>query len=232
MLRVHKNALLKEILKFGYNRAKFHFEEGEEISEGIDAYVKYEGNVAELTFRLINSDDNFHLFKYSYDKFSPGSSYEKSPGYDRDQWIDFDAVLKAYRNWLETEVKAAEDESLVPDLWVQLEQERDFLNLRLSEAKQEPFTQNEKEQIRIALKNFEVLLLGHFKLEETELRVTKEMLDYCADALDRLPRFDWRALMLTTIIQISITLSLDTNRGRELWALFLQAINFVRNLLS
>jgi hypothetical protein len=232
MLKQYKNALLEEILKSGYDRSRFDLEGEDECKEGIEVFVTYKGDVTPLAFRLINPVNDFDKFKYSYHRFSPGITYEVSPGFDRDNWFDFDVALKAFRNWLVTDVKAAEDESLVPDLWAQLNQERKSLTLSLSESQKEPFTEEEKIQIRIGLKNFEILISKHFKPKEAELETINESLKYCANALDRLPRFDWAGLLLNTTLQIAITLSLDTTRGRELWGLFQQAFKFVLNLFN
>lgn len=232
MLKQYKNSLLEEILKSGYDRSRFDLKDEDECREGIEVFVIYNGSITKLGFRLINPVDNFNLFKYSYNRFSPGTSSEVSPGFDRDNWFNFDVVLKAFKNWLATDVKAAEDESLVPDLWTQLDQKREFLSLSLSQSKKEPFTEEEKGQIRIALKNFELLISKHFELKKAELETINESLKYCANALDRLPRFDWAGLLLNTTLQIAITLSLDTTRGRELWGLLQQAFKFVLNLFN
>ena len=132
---------------------------------------------------MINpTPDDFDKFKYSYNRFSPGITQEVSPGFDRDNWFDFDVALKAFRKWLVIDVKAAEDESLIPDLWTQLNQERKSLTQSLLESQKEPFSEEEKIQIRIALKNSEILISKHFQPKEAELETINESLKYCGNA--------------------------------------------------
>jgi hypothetical protein len=45
-------------------------------------------------------------------------------------------------------------------------------------------------------------------------------LDHLVDAVDHAVRWDWKALALSTFIEISIALTVDTEAGRELYKLF------------
>src|SRR5207302_6503675 len=96
----------------------------------------------------------------------------------------------------------------------------------------EPFSPEEQAQIRAAIKQFKVLIERDFAPDSEQSRELDARLDYLADALTRLNRFDWKSLALATVIGASTTLSLDTQTGRQLWALFREPLRVVTHLLG
>jgi hypothetical protein len=55
---------------------------------------------------------------------------------------------------------------------------------------------------------------------------------YLSEALDRLSRFDWWALLVYTMITIFIALALDTDRGDRLLELLRKLFENLGNLLA
>jgi hypothetical protein len=86
--------------------------------------------------------------------------------------------------------------------------------------------------LREALAVFEALIINTLSPDSEQLREIHSRLEYLANAVDRLNRFDWRGLALTTVIGVATTLSADTQTGRQLWGLFVQAMKSVGHLLQ
>ncbi len=76
-----------------------------------------------------------------------------------------------------------------------------------------------------------LLVVKTFTPGEEELQVINERLDYLTRAVDRLNRFDWRGVAISTVLSIGTALTLDTEKGRILWGLFQQAMATVVHLL-
>ena len=146
-------------------------------------------------------------------------------------WCSFTDVVKAFRNWLEREAKPALANAVAPDLWSDAAASLpEFDELPSDDV--EPFSPEEQAQIRAAIKQFKVLIERDFAPDSEQSRELDARLDYLADALTRLNRFDWKSLALATVIGASTTLSLDTQTGRQLWALFREALRVVTHLLG
>ena len=62
--------------------------------------------------------------------------------------------------------------------------------------------------------------------------IISQKLDYLTEAIDRLNKFDWRAVAFSTIMTISATLSLDTEKGSLLIELFKQIFVKIRYLIQ
>jgi hypothetical protein len=116
------------------------------------------------------------------------------------------------------------DEELLPDLWATISAELIASNSSETSRTAE-FTEEERRQIKLGLATFRVRLIQTFKPNREQLRVISQQLDYLAAAVDRLNKFDWKGVALSTLIGISTALTLDTERGRQLYGLFQQALS-------
>ncbi len=95
----------------------------------------------------------------------------------------------------------------------------------------ETFTDNEKKQIQDSLSKFQQLIQEEMSPMKGQLDNIQEKLDYLNAAVDRLNRFDWKGVALSTIIGIATNLSVDTNSGKQVFDLFQQAFSSVIRLL-
>lgn len=93
------------------------------------------------------------------------------------------------------------------------------------------FTYEERQQVKLALSTFRVRLIETFNPTEEQLRVISERLDYLSGAVDRLNRFDWKEVAVSTLFSIATTLTLDVERGRQLWGMFQQALSTLIQLI-
>jgi hypothetical protein len=92
-------------------------------------------------------------------------------------------------------------------------------------------TDEERRQLKLALATFRVRLVQTFKPNKAQLQVVSQQLDYLTAAVDRLNKFDWKGVALSTLIGISTALTLDTERGRQLYGPFQQALSTLLYLI-
>lgn len=134
--------------------------------------------------------------------------------------IPWTHVLVYLDNWLENSVMDYLDEQSAPDLWLQVElpESKDFQSIS-TEPDEEPFTEAEKEQIRISLKQFQLAIEREFKLTREEISTLNGRFDFLDSSLDGFRKTDWRSLFWGTVFNIIVVLHLDRSQGTHLWSL-------------
>lgn len=142
-------------------------------------------------------------------------------------------VSGVFRSWLSYAVELYFTEESSPNFWNDLEIYRTFATaLGVTEDDSRPFTNAEKVQVRASLLEFRQLVLENYDLAPSQSEFIKERLIYLSDAVDRLNHYDWKGLVLGVLFSIIITLTLDTQKGAMLFALFQQAFEAVTKLLT
>ncbi len=81
--------------------------------------------------------------------------------------------------------------------------------------------------MRLAINDLKLLIHQQFGTTEVEQEAVVARLDYLVEASKRLNKYDWKSLAINTIISITITLSLDTEKGRQLFELFKRVFRIV-----
>jgi hypothetical protein len=94
------------------------------------------------------------------------------------------------------------------------------------------FSENDKIQLRLSINELHLLIIKNFSPSVDEMKIINARLEYLSNSLDRLNRIDWRGLALSTIISISVTLSLDTEKGKLLLGLFKKVFTNVLHLMQ
>jgi hypothetical protein len=229
MLKRYKNAFFEAIQAAGLDIGDFTGEEDRTIPDAPRFVIHYKP--AHLTFTASNEPENPHAFVCAYAIYAP--DIDPSPeGYyppHRD-FAAFEDVKKVFEGWLTAQVRTAIDEELLPDLWTTAFQHlATTKNYPISPAAE--FTEEERRQLKLALSTFQLRLIETFSPDEEQLKVISERVDYLVAAVDRLNKFDWKGVAISTLIGISTTLSLDTERGRQLYGLFQQALSALFHLL-
>lgn len=246
VLRIYKNALLQAIREAGFDPKDFKptndYIRGRLPGSSRDTVmlehlpalsIAYHGG-DDLYFMVRSDGEDAHKFDYAYTKFTP--TYPRIPPHPEQflpgRFVPFDQVLPPFQKWLREHVAQAVEDDSHPDLWAQLSSQTtvatDFASGRVDDSE---FTSEERVQIQIALREFRLLVVKTFAPGEEELQVINERLDYLTRAVDRLNRFDWRGVAISTVLGIGTALSLDTEKGRLLWGLFQQAMATVVHLL-
>jgi hypothetical protein len=172
------------------------------------------------------------MFWYSYTRFTgrPNPPVTGPFPEEASDYADTAQVVRGLQTWLARDVSRAIEEELLPDLWQQV---RDSAMARIGQTHRddEPFSADERAQVKIAITNFYFLIEQTFAPAPEARAAVQEQLDYLKEAVDRLNRFDWKGTAINTLLGITVTLSLDTERGRQLYGLFRQAFAALVHLL-
>ncbi len=226
MLRKHKNALVRRILASGLDPVLF--ESGEHDDESPHPAFDVRLKNSPMVFQARNPRGDFNRFVYFTTCF--GAGFPRSEVSPDGGYIDLEQVLEAFSTWLKIDVRPYLDDLSIPDLWSQAQASGTLLS-HITFGDLSAFTSEEKAQVRTNILHFGLLIEKTFSPTNEEMAAIGIQLEYLASAVDRLNRFDWKGTALNTVLSIGVTLSLDTERGRQLFGLFQQAFAFVMQLL-
>lgn len=228
MLKRDKNSFLNILSEKGYTADQF--ESFEEIKVLYPTFVIRLKNTA-LEFWVSQSLDSFTEYKMCYTTYTPKfKQIEYDPAIG---WYDEIApVWIKFRHWLDHHVQPFLIEESVPDLWATAHEESDFDASTFDDDSMQPFSESEKVALRVAVQSFRGKLISTYQPGANQLAEIDKKLDYLTDALDRMNRIDWKSLLISTLIGISTTLCLDTNTGRELYAIAKQTFAIALNLIQ
>lgn len=199
-----------------------------------------------FTFIVEQDPSSFDQFRYKYTEFKPNwpnSGWKGTRTHDSNSHWDLprynipnsqiESVLDSFRTWLDQVVNRYLKERVLPDLWSQvgiyelIEINHFFLANDTSK-----FSKEERKQIRIALQEFKRLVSENFQTSKAQDRRISDQLEYLSEAVNRLNRFDWRGIAISTVIAIAIQLSLDTEKGKLLFQLLQQAFSAALRLVG
>lgn len=182
-----------------------------------------------LSFGFIENPNDFHLFLHKYTKFAPKFDETQIIG----EYVSIDKVIEIFHTWLNDHVNLAIEEDLEPDLWGDAYRLHDILGNEIIETQDtSDFSEHEIHIIEVALEKFIDLVEEEFHPDEMQSQQIRERLDYLAEATKRSNKFDWQGLVISTLIGIMINLTLDTEKGRLLYELFLKALEASKHLLK
>jgi len=227
MLKKYKNGFLEII-----QRNKFDPKVFEVTEDDTAAFKPFVLQVKDTPFRFVtrSSDRDFHVFDCAYTEFAPRfplSSYMPTG------WGGIEFVYTKFEQWLNSDLKEYFNEQVTPDLWEQISSQESLIPLPLpSDQDFTNYSEEEKSQLRLALSEFRLLIAETFKPTQEQLKTIDARLNYASDALDRLNRFDWKSILISTTLAISIALSLDTARGRLLFELLKRILSNTVYLLQ
>ncbi|MEX2488127.1 MAG: hypothetical protein WD356_01210 [Pseudomonadales bacterium] len=220
MIKKDKNGFLDVIRSRGLDPTQFKRHEKE--VDGYRAFIVQLVN-SPLFFMARTTNDDFREHDVRYINFGPG--YTKSDYLPEFGWADIDYVYAVFSEWLERHVEPFIEENEETDLWEQIESDHLLTGDPLSNRDQRTFSKPEKEKVRIALQQFEALIVAEFSPSPTQLESIQDRLEYLSEGVDRLNRVDWQGIAITTVISISIALNLDTDQGKTLFGLFKRAFS-------
>ncbi len=236
MLKIYKNQLLELIEEAGLDPSLFKSSDeptGHDSRFLRESRFEIEFNDTGHRCYIAVNPKNHHSFRINFTRYNPGFpwSYVEQP--QRPIYnSDIKEVKHRFAEWLE-EVKLYVEESLTPDLWVRLESEKRLLDpTRLLEIDTSPFEEDEKAQVRLVVGEFRLQLISTFSPSQDQLKLINERLDYLVESTERLNHFDWKSLALNTLIAMTVTLSLDTEKGKLLFELFKKAFAGIVYLLQ
>ena len=133
-------------------------------------------------------------------------------------WPQMFAVFCA---WLD-EVKRQSD---APDLWALARQERRLLTSTADDIDQNaPFTRTERELLARHLATIQEYTKKSFNLQAEHAAHVEAQLKYLAEAAERVGRFDYKNLVVSTLLNIVVTLGLDLDKAQKLYGLATQLL--------
>ncbi len=227
MLKRYKNEFFKTIQSAGLDISDFS---GEEIFYKEYPAFKITYTPGNIFFVARHFKDDPKLFDCMYAQFTGTNPPPEIGLIPEEGWYIFEAVISTFQRWLDNEVRVTMEEALIPDLWSQATSS--FIEAHPIDSQEASnFTEEEREQIKLAASTFRLLVQETFAPTEDQRTVVAEQLAYLVSSVDRLNRFDWKAVAISTLMAISVALSLDTERGRQLYGLFQQAFSALTHLL-
>jgi hypothetical protein len=229
MLKRYKNELLAVIQRNGLD--PLNFLPVETTRDDLPAFVlrfKESG----LEFIVRNPKQDPHAFDCSYTPFFPGRQTQPVDYIPDSGFLEFDSVLDEFTRWIAQHVNDYIAEESVPDLWEALQAGAFLSEESIQQHDESFFSEPEKVQIKIAVVSFQQAIVEQFHPSDDKLAAIEKQIKYLSDAVDRLNRFDWKGVAVSTLLGICTNLSLDTERGRQLYGLFQQAMTAVLHLLK
>jgi len=228
MLKRYRNHLLKMIQEKGIDPRLFKAEDLGSTKAIAPFMITLKESL--LMFMIENPENDFHCFRWRFTEFNPRFTVtERIPT----GWVQPDGLYNAFKYWLEDHVKPYLYEQVEPDLWERIALQEPLLTgSALISEDTEYFTDDEKFRLRMSIETFRLSVVNTFQPSDDQLKVIDGHLKYLKDAVDRLNRIDWRGVAIMTLIQISIVLTLDTEKGRLLLSLFEQVFSGVLKLIQ
>ena len=219
MLKKYRNELFNQVKLAGISPEAFTIIDKEDLF-GVSL------RNSKLSFFAYTYTNTHHSFDYKCVQFSPDFSLS-----DRHIGLTFVDIRNAFLFWLNEHVSPYIGEQTSPDLWASLQQGITATPPDI-DRDTEPFTDSEKQQIRLSILDFRATVVRKFEPNTAELAAIAARLDYLAESLDRLNRIDWQGLSFSTVITISVALSLDTEQGQQLFDLFKNVFRSTVHLLT
>jgi len=228
MLKEHKNRLLKLMQDANVDLAYVESLEKDDV-------FQIQMRNSRIVFMLKQVPGSFDEFAINYTLYQPNFPLKISsedfedckPYYNINGGIE-----NEYKYWIEAVVKRYIYEKEMPDFWSQTRFYSSLTGGSISKDDLRQFSAEEKNQIQIAVKEFERLVNNTYSPTQEQADYINERLKYLADAVDRLNRFDWKGLAISIVTSIAINLSVDTEGGKHLFRLFQQAFEIVMRLLG
>jgi hypothetical protein len=225
ILKKYKNAVLQVLLENGIDKNKLS---GKETKDDRDnKYFTILLNDTPFYFKLINHPGNFDAFTCEYNLFK--ANYPKAD--IKAAWRSFTDIKSHLNNWIK-EVKEYFNEITTIDLWEQLISSSNILSIgEIDFNDRNQFNEDEIKQIKLSLNELKLLIGKSFNLQEEEKIIVNNRLDYLTEASNRLNKFDWKSLLINTILNVIIALSFDSQKGKQLFELFGKVFSFTSQLL-
>lgn len=187
---------------------------------------------SEMSFWFRNMKNSWNDFHYRHTIFSPSYSItEWDP--QLSQGFNFHQTSDALTRWLKSHAKPYLEEVDSVDEWNKFQFETDILNIATgSPENNRNFTVEESNEIITSIDNLKNMIIDKFNPLEDQVKFMKERLDYLSDATNRLGKFDWSALFISTMISIAVNMIFDKDVGIHFFELIKQAFSNVKNIIA
>ncbi len=218
MLKKYKNGFIDIIKEYGLDPSVFIGEEVQHANLDSVFIIRVAGT--ELTFETRNLPDNPDGFDCRFNRSPSARNPETESSYTQGT-RPIKIIYGYFRKWLTDYALPYISDLSEPDLWSQIGGSlQPAGHLLIGDPEPRQFSAAEKQQMKLSMEEFRSLVAERFGPSADALSVIDERLSYLSDAAERLNRFDWRGVALSSLISISTALYLNTQEGKELFEIF------------
>lgn len=214
----YKNQIFNYLLKMGWDINDFEIQDSTEIFE-----IQYKGTP--LCFRF--------YFPISFDSFIPSYvTYSPNWYHDKERQSDWSATFSLFEDWLKEHVKLYIEDLNTLDLWDEYIKSNNavcYKNIDFDSL--ENFTPEEQQQLQMSINELKGLIIDKFQLQVEQQKIVNERLDYLITATTRLNKFDWKGVVVNTIISLIIALAFDSEKANQFIELFKVVFHGMKNIL-
>lgn len=217
--KAYKNELFQILLNHSLGIDNFDI-----IESGHNLAMIYKPFEGILKYEIFQERNDFDLFTCVANGYVPGFPRQKR-NLRPENFYD---VKEDFKRWLAGTVRQYIQDEAEIDLWAEYQKRGNLAAIKSEDYSDfSIFTSQEKDTIKLALNEIKELIAERFASTETQLQLVNDRIDYLSAGVDRLNKTDFKGIFINTIISIMIALSLDTQRGQELYNLFMQVIQFM-----
>jgi hypothetical protein len=225
MRKKYKNQLFNQIKELGLTPDDFSLVELPE--NPYNTIVKYKDTP--FYFSLTNSQDSYDAFECFYIQYAP--EFPDSQIFPDRGYVLFSSILEKFIFWVKNHIKEFESDEFEPDLWSEYKNGNTTLNFNEIDFNDKNlFSIHERKQISMGINELKLLINKNFETTTEEQKLVGERLEYLIESTKKLNKFDWKSLVLSTVIGIATTLTLDVEKGKLLFELFRQVFSTVRSI--
>ena len=221
-----KNQLFHLVNELGYSPNDFELKENINFpaDSDFDSTIIVHKN-SNYMFIIRENNQAFDEFDCQFTYYAPNQPL--SDFYPHSDFTSFDYILDIFKEWTSTHLKkyieSSDDE---PDLWENFKKRNESINFNKLEFEETSFfTEDENKQITLAINELKYLIKKNIVNTDEEQILVNNRLDYLIENTNRLNKFEWKSLLISTLISITISLTLDTEKGKLLFELLKKAFN-------
>lgn len=239
MQKFYRNQLLQVIDKLKLDDTLFDIIESED-----EGYYTTEIDLvgSGLKFTIMETSKSFHLFSYKYARNTPQITIKGYPrkAFPFRRWskspykfYKFNKVKSKFKYWLKVELKDFFRDLKEEDLW-ELRMQDDLLIFdgHRENDRFEYFNDNEQEEVYKALNAARGEIKENVPMNEEELARINEKIDYLMESVKKLNKFDWKSVLLSSVIDIVSDLTLDPTGGKMVFDIIRRAFSNFPKLLG
>jgi len=217
MLKKYKNDLPSFFEQLGFNSGDFTIQES-----GLNTILTF--RESPMKFIITQNNTDFHQFTYKNTIFNPSFSQNIF----NSKYLTFAQIKEHLKAWIDKELSPYKFELDEPDqftFW--LNQHDKYVNIEsINFDTDQPFNKDEIKALKEGLLETKSLIIKEFHLVQAQQIILSERIQYLIEASNRAgSKTDWKNILISTILNLGLTLALDGEKAKQLWSLFGKVLN-------
>jgi hypothetical protein len=209
LLTSQKDDVYRVVEEAGFDPREFEWEV-EQLAVGTVPVLRH---TAGFFFQFMVNDRSGHFGYGSPGEQTQSEFFETRYG----GWEEVLPLVALWLSYLRREIRA-------PDLWRELERERELVTSPPSTTENTPFTPAEQAQIARQLEEIKGYVRQTHQLTVAQYEAIDVRLDYLTEAATRIGRIDWRTMLLGAFLSLLLAVIVPPEPVRELLVLTLRAL--------